>query len=159
MFLNIIVSTLEERVYSQLQTLIHNQISFYIGFLFTRGTSRLSFLSILVVLSVEYSSNSPIVIQSFNSSPQFSSTGYAFLVIKVLILISVPFSLGTCVTELRGRKICLEGIGIFGSGAFFTGPVNSTNVSIPRDILFGEASKPLSISCTVHCLATVCGMK
>ena len=141
----------------QLQTLIHNQISFYIGFLFTSGTSRLSFLSILVVLSVEYSSNSPIAIQSFNSSPQFSSTGYAFPV-KVLILISVPFSLRTYVTELRGRKICLEGIGIFGSGAFFTGPLNSTNVSIPRDILFGEVSKPLSISCTVHCLATVCGM-
>ena len=158
MFLNIIVSTLEERVYSQLQTLIHNQISFYIGFLFTRGTSRLSFLSILVVLSVEYSSNLPIAIQSFNSSPQFSSTGYAFIV-KVLILIPVPFSLRTCVTELRGRKICLEGLGIFGSGAFFTGPVNSTNVSIPCDILFGEASKPLSISCNVHCLATVCGME
>ena len=59
-------------------------------------------------------------------------------------------------TELRGRKICLKGLGIFGSGAFFTGPANSTNVSIPRDIR--EASKPLSISCTVHCLATVCGM-
>ena len=41
-------------------------------------------------------------------------------------------------TELRRRKICLQGIGMFRSGAFFTGPVRSTNVSIPRHILSGE---------------------
>lgn len=82
-----------------------------------------------------------------------------FFLVKVLILILVFFFLRMCVIELCGCKICFEGFGIFGSGVFFIGLVNSINVSIFCDIFLGEVSKFLFIFCIVYCFVMVCGME